>query len=258
LLERLPPKLYKYSGLLGPRLEWVQRLICDSILYFARPSSFNDPLDCRVPLRFDGSRLAIERYWLEVLRRRKPGLSARDRKVELRRLVLLSQTPEGQAKITKQLFESIDKHGTACFSTDPASMLMWSYYAEGHSGVAVRFNTALRDLGRLSPVIPIEVKYTNSFPNTSYYSTPDERVLTVLGTKSSAWLHEQEWRLVLEGRTGDVEVPSSLIDGVVLGMRIDPKREEAVRSWVTKRTRPVDLLRVEHRPNSFELEVVPA
>ena len=80
----------------------------------------------------------------------------------------------------------------------------------------------------------------------------------MLGTKSRAWAHEQEWRLVLVGRTGSVRIPAEMINGVLLGMRIDPSNEEAVRGWIAERTPRIELLRVIHKPGSFALDVVPA
>ena len=58
----LPATTYKFSGLSGQRLEWIRALIVASKLYFARPSSFNDPLDCRVPPSFEATQLKIEMF----------------------------------------------------------------------------------------------------------------------------------------------------------------------------------------------------
>jgi hypothetical protein len=80
----------------------------------------------------------------------------------------------------------------------------------------------------------------------------------VFGTKAEAWAHEQEWRLVLPKHWGNLKVPPEMIDGVVMGMRIQPAVEATVRSWVANRNPKVELLRVVHKPQSFELEVVPA
>ena len=63
VLQRLPSRLYKFSGLDRDRLDWMRSLVVDSALYFASPSSFNDPLDCRVPPQFDADHSAKESYW---------------------------------------------------------------------------------------------------------------------------------------------------------------------------------------------------
>jgi|SRR4030095_8896673 hypothetical protein len=43
---RRPAKLYKYTSLEDQRRQWTKNLVFDSVLFFARPSMSNDPLDC--------------------------------------------------------------------------------------------------------------------------------------------------------------------------------------------------------------------
>ncbi len=259
LLKRMPPSLYKYSGLSGKRIEWMRRLIVDSELYFAPPSKFNDPLDCRIPPSYDASPLTIEQFWRNVVRRKYPGEKLRNHKTWIQKMVMASKTPEGQELLAQRLFEKLDKHGMACFAKDPTNMLMWSYYTEGHSGIAVRFSMALEHLVSIQPFIPVEVQYATEFPKVNYYQNKThDFVRMILGTKSTAWKHEEEWRLVLVDGSGYVRLPPAMLDGVIMGMRIDSQSEDTLRSWVDSREPAIELLRIEHRPNSFELELTPA
>jgi len=127
LLKRIPPSLYKYSGLSGERIEWMRRLLVDSKLYFPPPSAFNDPLDSRIPPRYDASRLSIEQFWRGVVRRNYPKDKMRSHKGRIQKMVMDSRTREGQERFTEQLFESLDKHGIACFAKDPTNMLVGSF-----------------------------------------------------------------------------------------------------------------------------------
>jgi hypothetical protein len=252
----MPPVFYKYSGLSGDRLEWMRRLIVQSELYFAPPRAFNDPLDCRIAPNFNASSLVIEQF----CRKRRNYFSGdrRDYKELIRQTIMDSKTEDGQRRLTERLFETLDQNGIACFAKDPANMLLWSYYAEGHSGIAVRFNMAREHLAS-SQFIPIEVQYSDDFPIISYYiSTTNQLLRTLFGTKSLAWKHEEEWRLVLRGTVGYVSLPPSMIDAVVLGMRTDSHTEATIRGWLKDRVPTVELLRVVHRPRSFVLEVVTA
>jgi Protein of unknown function (DUF2971) len=260
LLRRMPPTLYKYSGVSGDRLERMRKLVVESELYFARPSSFNDPLDCRVAPRFDASTLLIEQHWRRVAKRNSPARHPSVHRPVIRKMLTESRTPEGQARLTNQMFESLDQNGVVCLAKDPANMLLWSYYAEGHAGVAVRFNLSLENLiafGR--SFIPVEVQYQSEFPDINFYkSTTTDFILTILGTKSIAWKHEQEWRLVIPGFSGCVRVPPRMINGVILGMKTSRATEAAIRGWIAGRLPRVELLRVENRQNSFELQIVKA
>jgi hypothetical protein len=125
----------------------------------------------------------------------------------------------------------------------------------------VRFNTDLNYYRRLPRYcLPVPVKYQKQFPRLNYYKDhkTSELIFTVLGTKSIEWAHEEEWRLVAVGYSGPMRLPPEMIDGVILGMRVEPKAEATIREWISARTPKIELLRVVNRPNSFQLELVSA
>jgi hypothetical protein len=267
LIRQIPPEIYKYSGLSGDRLEWMRRLIVDSELYFASPSSFNDPLDCRIPTRFEAPEHIVEKHWRGIASQPYIDMPDRGREARIQQLVRDSATPEGRAKLTEQLLNLLARNGTVSFAKDPNNMLMWSYYAEGHSGIAVRFGMDLSQIAAFGQALeaqgtqlfPVRVEYSDDFPNCNYYTaTTHERLKKLLGTKSAEWTHEGEWRFVLPDRTGYLKIPPTAITGVVLGMRIDPCNEAIIREWISKRSPKIDLLRVSHIENSFRLHLIPA
>jgi hypothetical protein len=74
------------------------------------------------------------------------------------------------------------------------SILMWSYYAEGHTGLCVHFDSRLAPIGNAQ-----RVDYQDEYPTISgpLASVNLESLLTtLLCTKSSAWRHEEEYRLI--------------------------------------------------------------
>jgi hypothetical protein len=267
VLHRIPNELYKFSALSESRLEWMRRLILESELYFPSPSSFNDPLECRISPSFEGSSLAIANYWRKVAEKQFSHVSKIERKKQVRRKVKQSSTPEGRVELCGILRNTLSGNGTVCFATDPRSVLLWSYYAEGHSGIAVRFGMGISGLYDLqsclekqgAPVLPIDVHYADRYPDLNFFSSPRDEILrAVLGTKSGAWTHEGEWRITTRGQTGNFKIPPTLITGVILGMRMSPQNENVIREWIASRSPAIDLLRVSHKPNSFLLELVPA
>jgi len=171
----------------------------------------------------------------------------------------LSRTREGKEGLAKTILDGFDKHGIVCFSTYSDKMLMWSYYAEGHSGVAIRFKITREYLLEMrSELSPIEIQYHKDFPQIDFYKATDsELIWGILGSKSEDWSHEAEWRLVAPNRTGYMRIPPPMIDAVILGMKIRPEHEEAIHAAIAKRKVPTELLRIRHKPRSFQLEVVP-
>jgi hypothetical protein len=57
---------------------------------------------------------------------------------------------------------------------------------------------------------------------------------------------------------GERTLPAGSIDGVIFGLRTPPSVESTIREWVKGRRPALELLRVQHKPNSFELTIVPA
>jgi len=239
----------------------MRKLIVDSELYFVPPSKFNDPLDCRIPPCYKASTLKAEQYWRGIGKRHGAGVDKRERKARIRKLVRDSRTLKGQERLNQQLFNSLDKRGIVSLTEDPVNMLMWSYYAEGHSGIALRFNMDLNCLAAIQEqMIPVDVKYLHKFPNINFYDIESHQhqfLTAMLGSKSSVWQHEKEWRLVKVSGSGYVRIPPKMIDGVVLGMRIGDS-EQLVREWVSARTSEIKLLRVVHKKSSFDLELTDA
>ena len=230
-----------------------------------RVSAFNDPLDCRIPLNYDASAETVRQHWRRVAKQNYPNDNLRNHKQEIRQLVREWRTPEGRERLTQTYFDTLEHNGIACFAQDPASMLLWSYYSGAHTGICVRFNLSLENLAAFPSMqrhelVPIEVQYQDALPEIPYFTgTTATFVRSILGTKSSAWSHEREWRLVLIGATGLLPLKPELVDGVILGIRTSEEHEALVREWLREREgRALELLRVAHKPKSFELELVPA
>src|ERR1017187_329445 len=182
MLDRMPSRLYRYVGVSGDRMEWLRQALLESRLYFTPPSNFNDPLDCRVPLSFDASSLKTKHHWRQVAKNDFSGEPVRHRKEEIQGMVRLSQTESGRNELTERVYKALDTVGILSLSKREANMLMWSYYAEGHKGVAIRFNMAPEHLLVIpARFMPVELKYCTQFPRINYFnSTLPDFVLGIL------------------------------------------------------------------------------
>ena len=106
----------------------------------------------------------------------------------------------------RDLYNKVRSSGIYSLSTEPANELMWAYYASGHCGYAIIFDTEV--LSRLFR----EVKYDNMYEIDVVYSTKlpqfditkisrqkiEDTLKCFVGNKSKAWKHEAEHRLVLD------------------------------------------------------------
>jgi len=86
-----------------------------------------------------------------------------------------------------------------CVSERNDSVLMWSHYAENHTGVVIKF-LALEKID--SPLILAQpVRYSREMPQLSYGFLMDSKlgskaiVDTLILSKSDDWAYEKEWRV---------------------------------------------------------------
>jgi hypothetical protein len=260
-LEKTPSQLYKYCGVRNGRIDWIKRYLLSSELYFAPMTCFNDPLDCRIPMSFDASPEIAEEYWKKIAPLAAPHESPEERDKHVAELIQKTKTNAGREQLTEIQFRNFAKHGILSLTKHPDSMLMWSYYADSHSGIVLRFNMGPANLVALASTIEcvmVEVVYQSDFPIINFYGDDTEKIYALIGTKALDWAHEHEWRIVLVNRTGHVRIPSEMIDGIIFGLRTNPDDETLIRSWVHERKEATELLRVKYKSRSFELEIVSA
>lgn len=92
-----------------------------------------------------------------------------------------------------------------CFSEICDSILMWSHYAHGHTGVVLQIDTRMKNMEGFSHLMK-RVRYSDFLPAffedqySRFYEIgelADEMEILwyrVTRTKSSAWAYEKEWR----------------------------------------------------------------
>jgi hypothetical protein len=115
-----------------------------------------------------------------------------------------------------------------CDSHD--NTLLWSYYAGGHTGVAI----GVRVLTQKSPRVdePVEVRYdmtVNIDPKAEQTRSPSEIAKSVLGQKLTFWSHEKEYRAFTTQRFVPVEIVE-----VVLGCNATKETAQAVRALAAR------------------------
>jgi hypothetical protein len=171
--------LYKYKSL--EKFDEVSDLLLTKRLYCPTPSQLNDPLegvlgiDINEDLRgLDDKLSKAFEYWM-----------AHDQR--------------------------LNKYRVCSFSEDPASMLMWSYYGAGHSGMCLELDVT---------------EYKNNIHKISYVSTLersyDGSPLHLLTHKLDAWSHEKEYRWI-SGENPKFKFIKANIQTVLIGASIDTK-----------------------------------
>ena len=171
------------------------------------------------------------------------------------------------AKGSKAILGQFINDKLLCLSDVPDSILMWSHYAQNHSGMVLRFT----DQTPGNPLVMARrVRYLDQMP-----SLLDEETLSrklagckvldtrrimneVIYTKSSHWAYEREWRVYAgTGRSSDPyeDIPFNAreLDGVIFGVRMDEAEQRDLVELLRARYPHVELLQAKVRADVFGL-----
>lgn len=129
-----------------------------------------------------------------------------------------------------------------CLSELPDSILMWSYYAQNHAGIVLRFRNRTagirlkqaRKVRYVDQVPPLFDDETLSDMLAGYGDLEENKILqNLVWTKSSHWEHEQEWRAYLpRGELyeawEDIPFDAEELNGVIFGARMTADEKTAI------------------------------
>jgi hypothetical protein len=247
--------LYRYRHLSGPHREWTKRILTESVLHFANPSTFNDPFDCKVHYLPSFSVEKLRRQHVDRIGKRMPNLNRKQRRAKAALDVRAMEPERFLHGMTSGLQRSVDGVGVLSLSATDRNILLWSFYADGHTGLCLRFQATNRTpfFGRAVPV-----NYVSSYPEVPITSPPAEQVDAFLLTKAADWRFEEEYRIIDHDRgAGDKVFPAELLTGVILGVRMTADDKELVAGWLQKRKPQLELLEASVASGSYALEFRP-
>ncbi|MHA6639809.1 DUF2971 domain-containing protein [Stutzerimonas frequens] len=280
--ENIPSMLYKYRSI----NEYSLKNLEDDTIWLSDPKNFNDPYDCSFHHKVEmdignaDSVLSIlfKHGLLDVLTEEqiqavresenpiikllelsypdKPDFGrscgeALSHIVKERDNALVRETSEG----FKQMFK------ICCFSENPKSILMWSHYANYHTGFCVGYD--LHELGnddvRTRSIYPV-VYSDEMFDATGVFASPKniENILYLNQAalmKSTEWSYEKEWRLVFGNMLMQQEMPYRMPKPkcVILGAKISSANEGTIRKICDRKN--IEVLKLYMKHNQFLLDV---
>jgi len=289
-----PPKtLYKYTT-----VETAQIVLSTGKLRFQSPLRYNDPFDSQWntlwPL-FTPEAREYERMLFEKAIR-DPGSWPDNADLKNKELInqareRIDALPEEQREgeivaLAKKLTETITipdrlklrHHDTQrqlrvlCLSACDRSILMWSHYADQHSGVVLGFDTDVMENGRKCPFEPVVYKDgppqlfdPEEWIRSTLFGLPDKPELNGRErewalTKHSSWQYEREWRFASTaaagtlGDYGDYNFPRDALVELVMGCRTDTVKAVELQSLAYHFRPDVRHFQMSQHPSRFELD----
>ncbi|MCI0563986.1 MAG: DUF2971 domain-containing protein [Nitrososphaera sp.] len=238
----IPLSLHRYvRGPSGSKysLQALEQLVCKSQLRVSRPTTFNDPFDFRALF----SSKTASRQDIDLFLTNRLFGTAKEKPTRLIKEMLRAAEPDPSQYAA--LMQSVAHESTTrylegvrvvCFCEPgrkghPENLLLWSYYAEGHKGMCLEFDT--KALLTKTRDCLFKVDYRTEYPSLSEYSQIDEDAFhkLMLFTKSKHWDHEQEWRLVVDRRYADNEhllLPKGSLKSITFGCLMPEHDKELI------------------------------
>ncbi len=220
----IPRFLYKYVS-----METAIKILENSTLKFSIPTEFNDPFDCKANLQV---KCSLQDVFIQLYRMFHSKYTLN----ELYRYAMqIYMDPKKMEYLCKcSLEEVINKSGVCCFSQINNQILMWSHYADKHTGVCFKFDMC-QDLDFFCPIGI--VRYKTEFLEYNYTIDP-EFVIEHVCRKAKDWEYEKEIRIVKTNKFGLLPFNVNSLVGIIFGCRMNEQERCLLKNIVLKMKYP--------------------
>ncbi len=246
--------------------EHLENTIVRDLVRFTRPSSFNDPWDCKpvfsIPEDKD-EREALVRWMAAANAKHGTALDPDERERRVERLItdthkLRCMVDKAAPEMHRQMDE---RYRVYCLTTKPACPLMWAHYADHHRGVCLEINVHHGDL-----CAAIQVQYREKYPA---FRLDDHQDLSPFYTKSSDWQYEEEYRLIAEEEQGAFDhrtlktqdqfyrLPPGSLTCIIIGARASDEDRRTIRKIIDHSSRNLLVRQATRAPDRYELLIDP-
>ncbi len=159
------------------------------------------------------------------------------------------------------LYNKVRSSGIYSLSKDPANELMWAYYASGHCGYAIIFDTevisrSFREV-KYDNMNEFDVAYSTKLQQFDITKIMGQSIVDILkcfvGNKSKAWKHEAEHRLVFDKGCRKLKIDYRAIKGFVFGSRMAEEDIDFIMK--TFSGRDLKYSKIVLKENSYELSL---
>ncbi len=190
---KFPSRVYKYRE--ADNLRHLT-ILSERIAFFARFSSFEDKLDCKVPIRYDLlTDDEIYEYYYKSLGELNPTwdkLYLRDEAIRWSNMNLLKDQ-DRIANLHDEYWATFDnRYGALCLTAINDNLLMWEKYSDNFNGFCVGFNPKIlfKGMGGGGPI-----DYVEELPIIKPYDPDEESGFKLTMTKLKKWEWEKEYRV---------------------------------------------------------------
>lgn len=270
----VPEILYKYRSWTD---KYHKRLLTHNEIYFAEPSSFNDPFDCQIApsleIMANGDKRAVllERSRIDSLN------WPNEKRIEWTEawMRILEDPAKRNEMKKKWRRETNQEVGVFSLSANRTNIVMWAHYADSNKGLCIGLSTRhledfclrlAKERGRRGGLRKVD--YVADYPVIDLFSPNHMRgdgTITAVTNKSVDWCYEEEYRLIITRPANDrtcklqnsdrvYVLDDEAIVSVIMGCRMAPEYREEVKAVLRKKGAKIDLFKASVKETSFGLD----
>jgi hypothetical protein len=231
-MTNIPNTLYKYRNWKQP---FHNRILTHNEIFLSSANHFNDPFDSSLPFRYEKKLLTKDNIINKL--------------IEVAKFSFPSLTDDELFRMAIDRYNSVDFHseaywidaeenirihiknnfGICSLTSQNDNLLMWSHYANSHTGFCIGLDSEKIFLSVLG--ILKKMHYSDVFPIIPMFGSGPLDMIELLMTKSTHWQYEEEFRLIRTDSTNKTfNFDNTAIKEIILGCKIDSKDKEEIVS----------------------------
>ncbi len=231
-VKDLPEFVYKYR-------EWDnvyhKTILTDQIVFFARPTSFPDPLDCKLQKRYD---LMTDKDIFEMYMQKSREINPdwnRQRHREFAKEWLKKSPLHDKMyvkKMQEETFYDFDsKFGVLSLTEHPDNFQMWTQYSNHHHGFCVGFNFR-KVYNFFGGGVPVQ--YPDNLPIINWDDPFELEFFKQVGFKENKWEFEDEYRVhkynpnLVDEDNRKIKIPCECYSHVVFGAKMPESHKDEI------------------------------
>ncbi|XOF32536.1 MAG: DUF2971 domain-containing protein [Candidatus Electrothrix sp. YB6] len=282
---KLPKSIFRYRSVTAETIE----LICEDKIYYADPTKYNDPFDCKPAIEFDTNLQDMRVLLSKLIERRVSNeimfqlsnseikgknaesyarkTASQKAEAELANIAYYAKDPDLGSnpedseiflltqKIQSEILKKYDR-GLCCFSSTVIDPVLWSHYGDEHKGICLGYGFSRKPEPNIQK---IEYNRTRKIPTSLVQEALVENNIQsrnlldsrVYFRKANSWKYEKEWRII--GNKGLQNSPLELKD-VTFGLRCPNAIVYAIVSSLEARPNKIDFYEIYNTTGSFNLK----
>ncbi len=157
--------------------------------------------------------------------------------------------------ILENFIKEANKYGIYSLSKNYDNELLWAYYSNSHQGFCIEYDLDILKQCQLNQEFFNDVEYHKDIPiiELNDIFEPKDLVKKILATKSIAWEHEEEFRIVT-GTVGLYHFYNRSVKSIYFGYRTPENTTKLIMS--TLRGRGVKYYKMHPKQDLYELEKI--